>query len=76
MTIKAIVHEEDGGYWAEVPEMPGCVTEGETLDDLVRYLWEAVEGWTESRREFDPHAYVATRVRDDLELLLPAAVAA
>ena len=77
MTIKAIVHEaEEGGYWAEVPSMPGCITEGDTLEDLVRYLWEAIQGWTESRRVFDEDAYVATRSYDDLELLFPAAIAA
>ena len=75
MTIKVIVHEEDGGYWAEVPEMPGCVTEGDTLDDLVKYLWEAIEGWTESSVQFDAEAYVAARAQDSLELLLPALAA-
>ena len=32
MTIKAVVHKaEEGGYWAEVPALPGCVTQGETM---------------------------------------------
>jgi hypothetical protein len=31
MKIKVIVHEaEEGGYWAEVPAIPGCATQGET----------------------------------------------
>jgi len=31
MTIKAIVHKaEEGGFWAEVPALPGCLTQGET----------------------------------------------
>ncbi len=35
MKLKAIVHKaEEGGYWAEVPAVPGCVTQGETLDEL------------------------------------------
>lgn len=76
MTIKAIVHEEGDGYWAEVPSMPGCVTEADTLDDLVKSLWEAIEGWTESRRDLDSNAQIATRTSDDLELLLPAVLAA
>jgi predicted RNase H-like HicB family nuclease len=45
MKIKVIVHEaEEGGYWAEVPAIPGCATEGETIDELLRNLLEAMEG--------------------------------
>jgi len=45
MKIKAIVHEaEEGGYWAEVPALPGCATEGETIDELMRNLHDAIEG--------------------------------
>ncbi len=36
---------EEGGYWAEVPALPGCITEGDTLDELVVNLNEAIEGW-------------------------------
>jgi predicted RNase H-like HicB family nuclease len=40
-----IVHEaEEGGYWAEVPAIPGCSTQGETFEELLRNLYEAVEG--------------------------------
>ena len=35
MKIKAIVHQADeGGYWAEVPALPGCITEGDTMEEL------------------------------------------
>lgn len=45
MNLKAIVHEaEEGGYWAEVPAIPGCATQGETLEELLDNLHEAVEG--------------------------------
>jgi predicted RNase H-like HicB family nuclease len=48
MKIKVIVHEaEEGGYWAEVPAIPGCATEGETFEELLKNLYEAVEGVTE-----------------------------
>jgi predicted RNase H-like HicB family nuclease len=44
MKIKAVVHEaEEGGFWAEVPAIPGCATEGETLDELMANLREATE---------------------------------
>ncbi len=49
MVYKAIVHSDDsGGYWAEVPELPGLVTEGDTLDELYMNLQEAVQGWLEA----------------------------
>jgi predicted RNase H-like HicB family nuclease len=49
MTVKAIVHPaEEGGYWAEVPAMPGCVTQGESMEEVTANLKEAVEGWLEA----------------------------
>lgn len=45
MKIKAVVHEaEEGGFWAEVPAIPGCATEGETMEELLANLREAIEG--------------------------------
>ena len=46
MKIKVVVHEaEEGGFWAEVPAIPGCATQGETFEELLHNLYEAVEGW-------------------------------
>ena len=43
--LKVIIHEaEEGGYWAEVPAIPGCATQGDTFDELLRNIYEAVEG--------------------------------
>ena len=45
MKIKIIVHEaEEGGFWAEVPAIPGCATQGGTMDELLKNLHEAIEG--------------------------------
>jgi len=45
MKLKIVVHEaEEGGYWAEVPSIPGCATQGETFDELLSNIYEAVEG--------------------------------
>ena len=45
MKLKVIIHEaEEGGYWAEVPSIPGCATQGETFEELLQNLYEAVEG--------------------------------
>jgi predicted RNase H-like HicB family nuclease len=45
MKVRAVVHEaKEGGYWAEVPAIPGCATQGETWEELLANLHEAIEG--------------------------------
>ena len=45
MKLSVVVHEaEEGGYWAEVPSIPGCATQGESFEELLANLYEAVEG--------------------------------
>ena len=49
MIIKAIVHQaEEGGFWAEVPALPGCLTQGETKEEIQQNLLEAAELWFEA----------------------------
>jgi predicted RNase H-like HicB family nuclease len=44
MKLKVIVHEaEEGGFWAEVPAISGCATQGDTFEELLANLYEAVE---------------------------------
>ena len=44
MKLKTIIHEaEEGGYWAEVPAIPGCVTQADTFEELLANLYEAVD---------------------------------
>jgi predicted RNase H-like HicB family nuclease len=46
MKFKAIIHAAgEGGFWAEVPALPGCVTQGDTKEELESNLREAIEGW-------------------------------
>ena len=43
MKIRAIIHTaEEGGYWAEVPAFPGCVSEGDTWEEMLANIKEAV----------------------------------
>jgi predicted RNase H-like HicB family nuclease len=45
MNIKIVVHEAaEGGFWAEVPAIPGCATQGEMMEDLLRNVREAIDG--------------------------------
>jgi predicted RNase H-like HicB family nuclease len=44
MNLEAIIHEaEEGGYWAEIPTIPGCATQGESFQELLANIYEAVE---------------------------------
>ncbi|MEH2402710.1 type II toxin-antitoxin system HicB family antitoxin [Nostoc sp. UHCC 0926] len=48
MKIRAIIHPaEEGGFWAEVPALPGCITEGDTIEEVMANLKDAIEGWLE-----------------------------
>ena len=44
MKLKVIIHPaEEGGYWAEVPALLGCATQGDTFEELLENLYEAIE---------------------------------
>jgi predicted RNase H-like HicB family nuclease len=45
MKIKVVIHEaEEGGFWAEVPAIPGCMTQGKDMQELIKNIYDAVEG--------------------------------
>lgn len=45
MRIRVVVHKaEEGGFWAEVPSIPGCATQGETMAEIEANVREAIEG--------------------------------
>lgn len=52
MTLKVIIHKaEEGGYWAEVPALKGCYSQGETLEETKANIREAIEGYLEAVQE-------------------------
>ena len=45
MNLKIVIHDaEEGGYWAEVPAIVGCATQGETVEEVLENIYEAIEG--------------------------------
>ena len=65
MKVTAVVHKADeGGFWAEVPSLPGCRTQGDTMDELKTNLREAVELYLET----DPSGLTADKNSQLLEL--------
>jgi predicted RNase H-like HicB family nuclease len=47
MELTANIHREDGGYWADVPALPGCFASGNTFDELFDSLFEGVQLYLE-----------------------------
>ena len=46
MKLKILLHPaEEGGFWAEVPALPGCVSEGDTREEAMANIKEAAQGW-------------------------------
>lgn len=44
MKLKVIIHlAEEGGFWAEVPAIQGCATQGDTIEELLKNIYEAVD---------------------------------
>jgi predicted RNase H-like HicB family nuclease len=50
-TVRVHPDEDDGGYWGEVLELEGCVSQGETLDELTENVKEAILSWIEASRD-------------------------
>ena len=52
MKFEIVVHRaEEGGFWAEVPTIPGCATQGETEEELFRNIHEAIVGCLSDKKE-------------------------
>jgi predicted RNase H-like HicB family nuclease len=50
-TIVVHVDEDDGGFWTEVPALPGCGSQGETVEEAVEMTKDAIQGFIESMRK-------------------------
>lgn len=66
MNLRVIVERDEKGFYvAEVPALPGCLSQGKTYDEALANIKEAVEGWLEvmeSKQSFDPDQTVAVSV--------------
>ncbi|MCD6170783.1 MAG: type II toxin-antitoxin system HicB family antitoxin [Candidatus Latescibacteria bacterium] len=52
MGYTVIIHKaEEGGYWAEVPALPGCFSQGETVEEALKNVIEAIEAHLQALRE-------------------------
>ena len=52
MEYVLVIHEaEEGGFWAEIPALPGCYVQGETIDELLAEAPEIIESHLDALRE-------------------------
>ena len=52
MEYSVVVHDaEEGGYWVEVPALPGCYSQGESVEEALENVREAIELYLEAPRE-------------------------
>jgi len=62
MTLHVLIEKDETGYYvAEVPALPGCLSQGKTREEAIANIREAIEGWLEvmeSKREIDKTAVV------------------
>ena len=66
----AVIFEPAPNNWAAyVPDLPGCITTGATLEDTERNIREAIEGHLETLREFGAQVPAPTTVARDVEIL-------
>jgi antitoxin HicB len=49
-TVRPLTEEEGGGYLIEFPDLPGCMSDGETVEEAIEHGMEAMEGWIEAVR--------------------------
>ncbi|MGV8126321.1 MAG: type II toxin-antitoxin system HicB family antitoxin [Methanothrix sp.] len=52
MEYTILVHQaEEGGFWSEVPVLPGCYSQGETIDEALQNAKEAIESYLIALKE-------------------------
>jgi predicted RNase H-like HicB family nuclease len=52
MKLPVVIEEDEAGYFvAEVPALPGCLSQGKTREEALENIKEAIEGWLEVMEE-------------------------
>jgi len=69
MEFTALIHEEDGSYWAEVKELPGCFASGADLDELKDAVIEAITLYLQA--DGDESTTVVAGHVEEMRVLLP-----
>lgn len=51
--IERLAESDGGGYLATVPDLPGCMSDGETPEEALKNVQEAIESWIEAAKEWE-----------------------
>ncbi len=66
MNLHVIIEEDEAGYYvAEVPALPGCLSQGKTYEEAIANIKESIEGWLEvmeSKQSIDPSRFIEVAV--------------
>ena len=66
MKLHVVIEEDDAGYFvAEVPALPGCLSQGKTREEAIANIKEAIQGWLEvmeAKGDIDPSRTVEVAV--------------
>lgn len=74
VTIRPLSKEEGGGYLAEFPDLPGCIADGESVEEALHQAEDALKSWLASSKEFGdeiPRPSVASNYSGQWRIRLP-----
>ena len=74
VTIRPLTKEEGGGYLVEFPDLPGCMADGETIDEALKEAESAMKSWIETAKSFGdsiPEPGISTKYSGQWRLRVP-----
>ncbi|MAZ78251.1 MAG: toxin-antitoxin system HicB family antitoxin [Legionellaceae bacterium] len=72
--VRPLSEEDGGGFTAEVPDLPGCIADGKTIDEALHEVQDAMQSWIKSAQEFGdtiPKASVAENYSGQWRIRVP-----
>ena len=51
--IRQLSEEEGGGYLISFPDLPGCISDGDTIEEAIKSGMDAMNSWLETAKEFN-----------------------
>ena len=71
MRLKVLLEpSEEGGYTIYAPSLPGCISEGETVEDALTNIWEAIELYLEPVEDEWTLSHILKQVQIDVDKFL------
>lgn len=74
VTIRPLTKEEGGGYLAEFPDLPGCIADGDTVEEALHEAEDALKAWLAAAKDFGdaiPEPSIAANYSGQWRIRLP-----